>query len=133
MNINKDTIALIARGFCVAMVWADCEEGTNPQCPKATIAAAEDYVAKFVEVFPRLCEEALSNEDYGWYQGTRDVCGSFGHDLFLTARGHGVGFSDRDELGETGEMLHEVLRNGWQRWEVETYQYRGWMYLSHRA
>lgn len=131
--MKQGNIAMIARGFCVAMVWANSEEGTNPRCPKATIAAAEDYIAKFVAAFPHLCEEALSNEDYGWYEGVRDVCGSFGHDLFLTAAGHGVGFADRDALGETGEMLNEELRKGWQRWEVETEQYRGWMYLRHRA
>ena len=47
-----------------------------------------------------------------------------------TAAGHGVGFSDRDELGETGERLADVIRAEWRRWHVEAYQSRGWFYLS---
>lgn len=133
MQINEAEVIRIAAAFCDAMVWADAEEGTSPRVPRETQIAAQQYVRAFVDAFPAPSRAALDSREYGWWQGRHNTCNAFGHDLYLTARGHGVGFADRDALGETGEMLNEEIRKGWQRWEVETEQYRGWMYLRDRA
>lgn len=129
---NEGTVVRIARAFCEAMVWADAEEGTRPRVPKETHIAAQQYVHAFLSAFPQPSQLALSSEDYGWWQGKHDTAAAFGHDLYLTARGHGAGFADRTELGDVARQLDDALwSNGaWTRWEVSSYQSRGWMYLE---
>ncbi|QJI53028.1 hypothetical protein XccvBFoX4_gp74 [Xanthomonas phage FoX4] len=132
MEVNELEIFRIAQAFCTAMVWADGEEGTRPRVPKETQIAAQQYVHAFVTAFPQLSRAALDSKDYGWWQGEHNTYSAFGHDLYLTAAGHGAGFADREELGDTALQLDEALwANGaWQRWEVSVYQSRGWMYLE---
>lgn len=131
---NVGTVARIAEAFCIAMVWADAEEGTSPRVPNETRIQAQQYVHAFLSAHPAICAAALGSDDYGWHNGTHDTCAAFGHDLYLTARGHGAGFADRDALGELAQQLHgAVWGNGnWQRWEIETYQARGWVYMTDR-
>ena len=131
---NSGTVSRIARAFCQTMVWADAEEGTSPGVPKATLMAAQTYVRAFLTEYPDICKAALESDDYGWHQGVHDTADAFGHDLYLTARGHGAGFADRTgTLGETATTLHSHLRVGWRRWEIEMYQANGWVYLIDRA
>lgn len=130
------TVDLIAAAFCRAMVWADAEEGTNPRVPKETQIAAQQYVHAFLSAFPIPSRTALESKEYGWWQGVHNTCDAFGHDLYLTAAGHGASFADRNEtLGDTAQDLHDaVWANGsWTRWEIETYQSRGWIYMSDRV
>lgn len=131
---NIGTVAVIAAAFCRAMVWADAEEGTSPRVPNETRIAAQQYVHAFLSAHPDICRAALDSNDYGWWQGVHNTADAFGHDLYLTARGHGAGFADRDALGELAQQLHDALwSNGnWQRWEIETYQARGWVYMTDR-
>lgn len=131
---NVGTVARIAEAFCIAMIWADAEEGTSPRVPNETRIQAQQYVHAFLSAHPDICAAALGSDDYGWHNGVHDTCAAFGHDLYLTARGHGAGFADRDALGELADKLHgAVWGNGnWQRWEVETYQARGWVYMTDR-
>jgi len=133
-QINEAEVIRIAAAFCTAMVWADAEEGTSPRVPRETQIAAQQYVHAFLSAFPLPSRLALDSDDYGWWQGVHDTCAAFGHDLYLTAAGHGAGFADRDTLGELAEQLHDALwSNGaWARWEVSMYQARGWVYLESR-
>lgn len=130
---NDGTVAQIVAGFCAAAAWADSEEGNHPRFSNAERANVETYVRAFLAAYPQLSRAALDRDDYGWWQGLRNAGEAFGHDLYLTARGHGAGFADRDALGALAQPLHDVLRNGWKVWEVELMQSRGWLYLSHRA
>ena len=106
--INLDTIA---HHMCIAAAWADAPEGTSPRVTKSALAKARDFAERFTTRYPDLTLSALNNEDYGWYNGTRNACAAFGNDLYLTAVGHGVGFWDRDALDADGigDALSEPL------------------------
>lgn len=138
MNNPADNVGIVARiaeAFCIAMVWADSEEGTSPRVPNETRIQAQQYVHAFLSAFPVPSRLALESDDYGWYNGVHDTCAAFGNDLYLTARGHGASFADRsDTLGGLSEQLHDaVWANGaWAKWEIDTYQARGWVYMSDR-
>lgn len=133
-GFNIGTVAVIAAAFCRAMVWADAQEGTHPRVPDKTRIAAQQYVHAFLSAHPAICRAALDSNDYGWWQGVHNTADAFGHDLYLTACGHGAGFADRsDTLGDLAGQLHDILRQGWRRWDIEMYQARGWVYLLDRA
>jgi hypothetical protein len=119
MEIDYQTIA---HHFCIAAVWADCEEGTSPRITAKSLENAERYARAFIAENYALSVCALEAPGYGPER--------FGHDLWLTARGHGAGFWDRSELGDTGRALADVLRD-WQTWEVEADFYRGWLEFDH--
>lgn len=127
--VNGDTLETIVKHFLIAAVWADAQEGTHPRIPRETRAEATLFVCSFLGAYPELCEAALKNDDYGTHPDAGSAAAAFGHDLFLSARGHGVGFWSRDELGDTGEALAAALRNEWRRWYLEVDQSRGWLYL----
>lgn len=120
----------VARHFCIAAAWADSEEGTSPRVHGGTLETARQFAAAFIGAHPGLFAAAMQADGYGSHPDAGSPAAAFGHDLYLTAAGHGVGFSDRDELGETGERLADVIRAEWRRWHVEAYQSRGWVYLS---
>lgn len=131
---NGAIVPKIVAGFCTAAAWADSEDGTNPRFSNAERAKVEAYALAFMSAYPNLTRAALDCADYGWWQGVRDVGSAFGHDLYLTARGHGAGFADRtDTLGELARSLHDAIRVDWQVWGVGLTQYRGWLYLHDRA
>lgn len=131
-NPNRRAFDLdtIARHFCIAAQWADSEEGTRPQISADARGAALKFAACFTAAHAELCAAAMQADGYGSHPDAGSPAAAFGHDLYLTAAGHGVGFADRDELGDTGEALQEVMRTEWRRWHVECYQSRGWLYIS---
>lgn len=131
-NPNRRAFELdvIARHFTIAAQWADSEEGTRPQISGDAQACALRFAAAFTAAHSELCAAAMDADGYGSHPDAGSPAAAFGHDLYLTAAGHGVGFADRAELGDAGEALAEVIRTEWRRWHVETYQARGWLYIS---
>lgn len=129
--IDSTTLDTIARHFIIAAIWADAPEGTQPRATRAAMQAARVYVGRFTAAYPELCEAVLDCEDYGWHNGQRDAAAAFGHDLYLTARGHGVGFWDRDTLKdrELGERISAPFFIESRRWHIEPQFYRGWLYF----
>lgn len=122
----------IARHMCIAAVWADCEEGTHPRVTRAALRIARDYAEAFVSEFPALTLAAMRAPGYGSHPDAGSPAAAFGHDLYLTARGHGVGFWCRDELDadDIGEKLARPLRDDFRRWWIEPDFFGGWLQLS---
>ena len=73
----------------------------------------------------------LAAEGYGSHPDAGSSAAAFGHDLYLTARGHGAGFWDREELkdDDLGERISEPLRRDFRRWYIEPQFEKGWVYL----
>ena len=76
-------------------------------------------------------DEAATRAGYGAPPdcgAVHPACAAAGHDLWLTSRGHGAGFWDRDPLKaeDLGDMLSAVTEQF-----SGTYAefYRGWLYL----
>lgn len=122
----------IARHMCIAAVWADCEEGTRPRVTREALATARKYAEAFVSEFPALTLAAMRAPGYGSHPDAGSPAAAFGHDLYLTACGHGVGFWCRDELDadDIGDKLSRPLRDDFRKWSLEAEFYRGWLYLS---
>lgn len=125
-------LGTIARHMCTAAVWADCEEGAHPRITAAALKTARAYAEAFVSEFPALTLAAMRADGYGAHPDAGSPAAAFGHDLYLTARGHGAGFWSRDELdaGGLGEKLARPLRDDFRKWWIEPEFYRGWLYLS---
>ena len=123
----------VARHFCIAAQWADCPEGTNPRTTRQALRLARDYAREFMRAHPTLTADAMACEGYGAHPDAGSPEAAFGHDLYLTARGHGVGFWCRDVLGATGEKLGDVMDEEWRRWYIEPEFYGGWMRLHANA
>ena len=67
-------------------------------------------------------------DGYGSHPDAGSAEAAFGHDLWLTTRGHGIGFWDRDELEADG--LGDRLTEACERFgEPQPQFYRGWLYL----
>lgn len=132
----------VARHFIIAAIWADAEEGTHPRASAATLHTAREFCAAFIGAHAGLFAAAMNAPGYGSHPDAGSNAAAFGHDLYLTAAGHGIGFDDRDALAFSldedddtdentlGQMLARVVRKEWRRWHVETSQYRGWFELS---
>lgn len=105
----------VGNAFALSAVWADCEEGTRPRITDQLQATGMHLAVWLAQAEPAAVAAAIER------RGLSD----FGHDLFLTARGHGAGFWDRQGLkeGGIGDRLSDVLR----RVHLETEQYRGYM------
>ena len=91
----------IAQHFMTAAAWASAPEGTNPRPTASAMATARTMACEFVAGLGvplfRACLDAY--EAWGLYPDCNgDPCAAFGHDLFMTLEGHGVGFWDRDAL-----------------------------------
>lgn len=133
----------IARHYLIAAIWADAEEGTSPGITRQAQAAAEQLAREFVaRIGLQLFRATL---DAYTAAGLRpdcegEPCAAFGHDLYLTLEGHGVGFWDRDALNvcydnnvlSLGELLSAACEgNPWEC--AHSYGllefYRGWVYL----
>jgi len=138
MDINYSEIA---RHFCIAAVWADCEEGTRPRVTATALENAERYARAFISENYSLSVAALQAPGYGSHPDAGSQAAAFGHDLWLTARGHGAGFWDRDELRaldvgnlenvNVGQGLADALAD-WKTWEVEGEFYGGCFYFAHK-
>jgi len=124
-KMNPQTIA---DHYILAAIWADSPEGSRPRATQSARAAALRYVTAFTHRYPGLTAAAMSAEGYGSHPDAGSPEGAFGHDLWLTTQGHGVGFWDRPELDavDLGDNLSEACRQfGAQSYDF----YRGWLYL----
>lgn len=134
-----EQIETVAHHFIIAALWADCEEGTNPRAPMATQETARRICAAFIAKNEALFNEAMArkSEGYGSHPDAGSPEAAFGHDLWLTIQGHGVGFWDREELKnldpeETGVSLGDKLAAACEpyRYKLTPEFYRGWFYLN---
>lgn len=127
--MTNEQMSIAAHHFIIAAIWADAEENTSPRASNAAKMAALEFVQAFAAAYPELCAAAMAAPGYGAHPDAGTPAAAFGHDLYLTCAGHGVGFADRPELGETGEALAEAIRQAWRRWHVEVYAARGWLHV----
>lgn len=126
MNLD---IEIAAKHFVAAAIWADAPEGTHPRATKEAEKAALELVKRFSDEHCYSVGLALDVPGYTSEQ--------FGHDLYMTFAGHGVGFWSRDELDEgpdgihIGDYLSDEIRNYRHEggWFTEPHFYRGWMYM----
>lgn len=128
-----DQVQIVTQHYIIAAIWADCEEGTHPRCPKEQ----EHLAREDCEVFMQQCEAAGGlftkavarfEHGYGMHPDAGSAEAAFGHDFWLTRQGHGVGFWARKELTESlGKALTaEAKKFG----ECCHSQYRGWFYFT---
>lgn len=108
-------LATVGRAFAECAAWADSEEGTSPRVTDQLQGVGMSLAVWLAQAEPAAVAAAIER------RGLAD----FGHDLFLTAAGHGAGFWDRQELqaGGVGDRLTAALR----RVHLETEQHRGCM------
>lgn len=120
-GFGHESLQAIGAGFAAAAVWADCKEGTDPRPTSQLVNVGMGLAAYLSGILPAAVGEAIER------QGLQ----RFGHDLFLTAAGHGAGFWDRPELraGGVGDVLTDAVRG----WHLETEQYRGHMTAAARV
>lgn len=112
--LGHDDLQTIGAAFAEAAIWADCEEGTEPRVTAQLINTGMGLAAYLAQLQPAAVGEAIER------QGLQQ----FGYDLYMTARGHGVGFWGREELADgIGDTLTDVTRG----WYLEPEQYRGYM------
>lgn len=123
-------IATVAKHFLIAAVWADADEGTRPRLPLGTQAKAREFCARFIRANGEQFEAAMRADGYGSHPDAGSPEASFGHDLWLTCRGHGVGFWDRAELKPYGALADE-LTSACRAVYLEGHQYRGWFYFDY--
>ncbi|WP_233874195.1 hypothetical protein [Paraburkholderia adhaesiva] len=107
--------------FVIAAIWADATEGVLVRSTRETSAIARTFVEEFVKAYPVECAAILAAQEYGAHPDAGSPAAAFGHDLYLTCTGHGTGFWDRRELGETGKRISERIRLESRRWNIETY------------
>lgn len=105
----------VGRTFAECAVWADSEDGTSPRATDQLQGAGMSLAVWLAQAESAAVAAAIER---------RGLAG-FGHDLFLTAAGHGAGFWDRQELkmGGVGDTLTGAL----DRVHLETEQHRGYM------
>lgn len=124
MNYTAEQLAIVAEHYLNAACWADCEEGTNPRAPAQTVQHARQICAAFIDRWPVLFKAAIER---GHRAGSSPEA-AFGHDLWLTTRGHGAGFWDRTELDDGG--LGDALTEACETFGEPSFAfYRGWLYL----
>lgn len=135
-------IDTVTRHFLIAALWADCPENTRPRVTRKTEKHARAICAKFCADNEALFNEALERGSlgYGSHPDAGSAAAAFGHDLWLTIRGHGTGFWDREELenidpDDTGDSLGCKLTAACEayHYKLEPEFYRGWMYLNDYA
>lgn len=147
MTITVQQIDTVTKHYLIAAVWADSLEGTRPRIPKVTQAKAREICAAFIHKNAQLFEDAMSRGNstgYGSHPDAGSPEAAFGHDLWLTSQGHGVGFHDRKELlpldiglgvePEIGPdlclLLSEAVDRAFGYGTVYPEFYRGWLYLN---
>lgn len=128
---THEQIQTVAKHFVIACIWADSEEGTNPRANAKTHAVAYGVCKAFIEAEPALFAEAMAADGYGSHPDAGSPEAAFGHDLWLTSQGAGVGFWDRDELtaDDLGDRITAALEKFQQKISISSEQYRGWMYV----
>ena len=87
---------IIAKNFVIAALWADAEDGTSPRPSKAMKIVALKYAKEFLEkLTPEMLQafQKAKQKGYSSHPGCDGYLeAAIGHDLWLTMRGHGVGF-----------------------------------------
>lgn len=128
---TPEQIQTVAKHFLIACIWADAEEGTNPRESAQSRAVAVGFSKAFIEAYPALFAEAMAADGYGSHPDAGSPEAAFGHDLWLTSQGHGVGFWDRAELrtDDLGDRLTAALEEFQEKISIDREQYRGWMYV----
>jgi len=145
-SISPEQLEQIAAGFLDCAAWADCEEGTSPRITRK----AKENAARHFAVFVAHCEPLVA-------QALETVSPTqFGHDLYLTIAGLGLGLAHREELrispcctsvqgidrdGKTYACRTDTLGNylsdiahckshigKFEKCYIE--QYRGWIYFN---
>lgn len=128
---TPEQIAVMAKHYVIAAIWAECPEGTRPRATAAAHAHALKVCTAFAELAGPLLEEAATRDGYGSHPDCGTVHPAYaaaGHDLWLTSHGHGVGFWDRDPLD--ADALGTKLSDAAAAFEgVNADFYRGWLYL----
>lgn len=131
-------IQTIAQHFLIAAIWADAPEGAKPRATAKAQKQAEAVAREFIAGCPDLFEAAMKAEGYGSHPDAGSPEAAFGHDLWLTLNGHGVGFWDRTELeipirgSQLGDLLTQHCHNSSFRdlySNGRLYFYRGWVYI----
>lgn len=91
-------------GYLECAAWADAPEGSRGRFTRAAIRTAEADCREFIQACGPLIEQAADLRDWE----------HLGHDFWLSRKGHGVGFGDRDELQEIRPCarVYGVDRNG---------------------
>lgn len=123
-------IETMKKHYLIAALWADAPEGTRPRITKQAGAQALKTCRCFAGLIAQHWPAILECTEYGSHPDAGSIEAALGHDLWLTSRGHGAGFWDRDELTpELREVLSALC--GWRKAipEPEPTFYRGWMYL----
>jgi hypothetical protein len=132
-------INTVTAHFITAALWADKPEGLNPRATQQTEQNARRICKAFIKTNRALFDEAMgrSSEGYGSHPDAGSPAAAFGHDLWLTIQGHGVGFWDRKELEnldpeDTGETLGDKLTAACEpyTYKLNPEFYRGWFYLN---
>lgn len=126
-------LGVMIHHYLIAAIWADCPEGTHPRASNKARCAAERDCRFFLNlVGPGRVQRVREAHDAGY--GTHPDCGpvsgefaAMGHDLWLTRRGHGTGFWDRDALPK--DLRTKLTELAHSMGEPE-YDFRGgWLYL----
>lgn len=146
-GVDPDVLAEVVQGYLEAAAWADAPEGSLARFPKRSKALAADTCGKFILACGPLFQQAVEDEGYPLEQ--------FGHDFWLSRRGHGTGFWDRKDLevpvagtpplatdrngkhyaldSELGQALHNVAYGTNAAISKFAYPdleaYRGWLYF----
>jgi hypothetical protein len=104
MHHNKQTINEIVAGYLEAACWASTRENEEPLDSKYS---ADDFTSDAREKVTAACERFVELALRDLKQLPDEFDNEFvGHNLYLTAAGHGTGFWDRD-LGVLGDRLTE--------------------------
>lgn len=129
--LTNHEVSTAAKHLLIAAIWADAPEGTHPWASAHMHAVAEGMVRRFAALLPPCLWARVKETDYGSHPDAGSAAAALGHDLYLTSRGHGVGFADREELPEDIRDTLESLV-GWRKPfpEIQVDFYRGWVDIS---
>lgn len=123
MEYTKEEIDAVMEGYVDALTWAErvqtgddnddlsCDQSGYPW-EKQALRLMRSRVEAFMQLVPRA--------DFAAYCAALNAP-HFGHDIYLTTHGHGVGFWDR-ELGDLGDRL-TALCGTWESY-VTVYRKR---------
>ena len=132
---SDEQIDIVAKHYIIAALWADCVEETHPQVPKKEAAAAREVCRKFIEQCEAaggLFTQAMAcfDDGYGKHPDAGSAEAAFGHDLWLTSQGHGVGFWDRKRDGLPEKLWRALTEQARKLGVCNHYQQKGWWYFD---
>jgi len=118
-KITKEQFDEFVRGYITAALWSTIDVSNEDEHLDARYDAS-DLSPDALKTMVGVCQAFVdANEDdlleyakereYVRHRGEGTAWDYAGHDLWLTAAGHGCGFWDRD-LGELGDRLTERCR-----------------------